>query len=556
VIPSNGQVYAPAIKAPDEVEILKSQLPERAELERIYKGLGVDISLLYSVPVDDDSMMYDYLTSKLWRMNNLYTIIDKDGERIPFVMNLSQHIVYAAALHWYRVIILKSRQQGISTFWLLCFKDDALFYDNTNIGLMAQGKDEASKLLKRIKLAWHNFDSELKGFLDDIRISTDNKNEIGFSNDSAIYIAVSFRSATLHRLHVSELGKISNEHPERAKELKTGTLQAIKPGHPVILESTADGDNMFKEMWDEAVELSISREGSLGPKDFKPVFLSWMDDTDCLSYVDEKINVEDKKYLDELQEETGVTLSKAQINFWIMQHRELGEYIYQEYPSTPTEAFIAIRDGTYYARLYMRHITLGKREVSGLYDPTLSVQVSLDLGYNDTFVLVYFQKWGKEVRIIDEYFESGYGLDHYIKHMKDTGYNITNIELPHDSTVHELQTGKTREQYLREAGVRNLHLIERSSVDDGIEKVRKMLENTWIDPKCVYIKKCLKGYTKTWDEQHEVWKKKPEHNECSNGADAVRGIPMGLFKDSVKLGRTTLPSTRKANRNVINGVAM
>lgn len=37
-----------------------------------------------------------YLKSKLWRLNNLYTVINKDGKPVRFRMNYAQHKVYAA----------------------------------------------------------------------------------------------------------------------------------------------------------------------------------------------------------------------------------------------------------------------------------------------------------------------------------------------------------------------------------------------------------------------------------------------------------------------------
>src|SRR5690606_21526983 len=72
--------------------------------------------LLVTRPETEEEFLEFYLPSKLWRLNNLYTIVNKHGESVPFVMNKSQHKVYAASLIHSRIIILKSRQQGISTF--------------------------------------------------------------------------------------------------------------------------------------------------------------------------------------------------------------------------------------------------------------------------------------------------------------------------------------------------------------------------------------------------------------------------------------------------------
>ena len=504
-------------------------------LEELYSGLGVEVFRLYTVPRDEADLLTNYVPSKLWRMNNLYTIIDKSGDKIPFVMNLSQHKVYAASLEWYRLIILKSRQQGISTFWLLNFLDSAIFIGDTSVGLMAQGKEEASKLLKRVKLAWREFDHDLKVALGGLSIDVDKAGEIGLNNGSSIYISVSFRSATLQGLHVSELGKIANDFPKRARELKTGSLQTIKPGMPVAIESTAEGDNMFKVMWDVAYEMEecgLSR----GPKDFKPVFLSWLWDLDCLSDNDEEITTETAEYFERVEEDLDTTMTKQQKNFWVGQQRELGDDIYQEYPSTPTEAFIAVKDGTYYARLYMKLVAKLNREVKGLYDPVLSVQVAMDLGMNDAFVLVYFQRWGEEVRIIAEYKNSGREIKHYVDHMFRTPYTITNVYMPHDGAVRELITGKRRSAYMRELGVTGLKLLPKTPVADGIDLVRRMMRNLWVDKSCVYVISCFKSYTKVWDEEYNVWQSKPRHDDASHGADTLRIIATAPKVQSRVLG--------------------
>ena len=83
----------------------------REQFLDIYKDLDIDISLFDTYPKDDIDFMENYLPSKLWRLNNLYTIVNKDGYKMQFLMNYAQHKVYAASLRHPRIIILKSRQQ-------------------------------------------------------------------------------------------------------------------------------------------------------------------------------------------------------------------------------------------------------------------------------------------------------------------------------------------------------------------------------------------------------------------------------------------------------------
>jgi hypothetical protein len=515
----------------------------KEEFLEIYAGLPICdyVDLFYSKPKDEQDLIKNFLTSKMWRLNNLYTIVNKFGELVTFVMNRSQHKVYAASLRHPRIIILKSRQQGISTLWLVSFFDDALIYNNFSIGLMAQGQDEASTLLDRTKILWDKLDSNFKRY---IKVSNrkDNTKEFSFTNGSNIFIRTSFRSTTLQRLHVSEMGKIANKYPEKARETKTGTLQALAPGNIGVIESTAEGDNLFRVDWDNAVKF----KDNLSLKDFYPVFLSWLDDPDCKLWTDQVVTVKAAEYFAEIEAELGVTLRKEQKNFWIVQFRELGDRVYQEYPSTANEAFMATKDGTYYAKLYLNYVKAAKREVSGLHDKNLDTQIAVDLGMNDTMSLGFFQTYMEdETRIVDEYTASGEDIAHYCNVIKEkaeaNSYNITHLILPHDAKVKDLTSGKTREERFREE-LPNVMItvLERSPRGDGIEAVRVMIKKLFVDLRCEYIISCLYNYSKEWNDNigsNGGWSSQPLHDEYSNGADMLRYMAMGKGKYVKKMLR-------------------
>lgn len=492
----------------------------------------------------DTDFIENYLASKLWRLNNLYTIIDKYGRLIKFRMNPVQHIVYSELLKHPRLIILKSRQHGISTLMLINFFDDALFIPNLNIGLMAQGTDEASKLLERVKIAWEEFSPEVKEFLS---LDTDKNNTkaFAFNNNSNIFIRVSFRSATLHRLHISEFGKIASKYPERVTETKKGTLQAIAPGNPVVIESTAEGDNAFKEMWYQARDLK-----QYTIMDFKPIFLGWTLDKDCTSDIDEYISPKHAEYFEKLETEYNIKLSREQKNFWIQKYRELNDDIYSEYPTTDDEAFTVSKDGTYWAKLYRQFVIKNNREIDGLYDENLGIQVSFDLGIDDTMVICFFQYYKDEFRIIDEYFAEGESLQHYMQTMYKMYKNIINIILPHDVKVRELSSGKSRLDMIRSWGVKNITVLPRDNIADGIEAVRAIIPKLWIDKKCEYLRSCFLNYTKAWDERLGTWKQKPLHNQYSHGADTIRYMVMGVKKQFSQY------SAKPKYKQVYNGLAL
>ena len=548
------------------------------EFKALYPN--ADHEVFYRDPKNDVEFIERFLTNKLWRLNNLYTITDKMGMLVPFIMNSSQHMVYKASLLHSRVLILKSRQQGISTFWLLSFFDDSIFDEYLDVGLMSQGRSESGTLLTRTKLAWNKLDGSIKSFLN-VSLKKDNADEVGLSNGSTIFIRTSFRSATLQRLHISEYGKICNKYPERAKETKTGTMQAIAPGNTLVIESTAEGHNDFKAMWDKSYGRELS---TLGPKEFLAVFLSWLDDDTCVSKQHREPNTVQAKYFAKVEQDTGRIITEQQKNFWIDQYEELEENngmvanegeellsssIYQEYPSTPDEAFKSIRDGTYYAHAYQKHVLDQGRKVEDLYDWNLPVEVACDLGMNDTFVLIFFQVWQGSYRIIHEYKNNGLGIEHYANYMKAVDvlqkpikghpcadYHITTVHLPWDAEVVDLTSGISRFDRFIECGIRNLNLLPKLSVAVGIELVRKIIPELWIDETCVYTDSCMLNYSKEWDEKSQTWKEKPRKSDFCHGADTVRYLRMSRERGKKTVHAKKQEQRRRKHSGVVDGMAI
>lgn len=551
------------------------------EFDTIYAGIDLDKDR-FRIPIESVKGLEQFKfmsMSKLWRMNHWYTIIDKDGNKIPFKMNLAQHKAFARQLKHPRSIILKSRQRGISTFFLIDYFDDAITIPTITVGMQSYGLEESTALLEKLTVAWESLNQSIKDEILNIALVKNNTKEMSFSNGSKVKVATSFRGNTLHRLHVSELGKIANKDPKKAKELKTGTLQAIKAGNPVAVESTAEGQhNDFHEWWYTAVDLV----GNRSLKDFDPVFLSWVDDPDCQLEVHQEPTEEDLKDLKAIEHEwaeyaglDGYTVSQRQINWFVAARRELGDDFYQEYPHTPEAAFAAVKDGTYYARLWREYgHVYGKEGLTGgrerLYDPALPVWTAWDLGVNDVMVIVFFQVFGRELRVVDEYHATGEGLEHYVNVLharrKKYGYSYAGHVLPHDGNVFEMGAAMTRKARLRELGLRGIRVLRRTrDVNTDIEQVRKAIPNMWIDPKTAgYIIKALGRYAKKWDDILGTFKEKPLHDEWSNPMDAVRYMVMarlhsgvsGVEASSAEASDRGEGGRRSLKSGVVDGMAM
>ena len=475
------------------------------------------------------------LSSKLWRLNNLYYIKDKNSNIGPMHLNASQTKVLTQYQHK-RKIILKSRQQGISTLYLAYNLDSCIFEDGTEAGIQSYGQNEAEKLSMRAELMWEHFPQSIKELLD-ITVDSNNKSGMYFSNKSILKIG-NFRGDTLQSLHVSELGKIAKKYPEKAKELKTGAFQAVSSNNRITIESTAEGKSgLFYDMWIKAERKQLLNM-ELNDLDFQAIFLPWYDDPDCQLFQHTDIMPKVADYLGKLEDKLGIELIDYQRWWYQAKYEELGDDITQEYPSTSTEAFNQSVEGMYYKEEYKN-----LKIVKGSYDPNLKVHLAVDLGMSDEFWIGFFQVYELEIhtdkgskvvkkpRIIAEYYNSGYGLEHYKNVVTKLGqsqgyvYGITYV--PHDIKVRELIAGKTRWEALVEYGF-NPRLVKKHSLADGIECVRDFLKEVEIEEDCEGILGAIQNYRKKRDERLGVFLDSPVHDEFSHPADMIRYMAMGL----------------------------
>ena len=482
------------------------------------------------------------LADKDFRMNHLYTIKDKDGKEMIFKRNFAQNKVNSY-LH-NRSIILKSRQQGISTDKLLENLDRCIFTPGIEAGIQSYGKNESKKLANRVKLAWDRFPDIIKQFLG-LQVVKMNSDEILFSNGSILKIG-NFRGDTLQSLHVSELGKIAKKFPDKAQELQTGAFQAVSVKNTISIESTAEGaSGLFYDMWQTSVGI-LKRGLTLTPLDFQPIFLSWVEDPDCTLDMEVEIPRELNKYFEEVESKLddmrifGVTterLTAPQKWWYVKKYEELGFKIKQEYPSYPEEAFEQSVEGTYYASEYKN-----LRIEPELFDPQLLVHSSFDLGMNDTFSIGFFQvhpgsgSIASRTKIIGEYENSGEGLEFY-KDVFDAlsikyGWKHGRTYVPHDIKVKELGSGKTRWDVLKELGFDPI-LVKKHRLQDGIEATRQFLKECYIDNKCEIVIKAIQNYRKRYDDRFDVYLDSPVHDQFSHTADMLRYIAMGSRYKSI-----------------------
>ena len=184
-------------------------------------------------------------------------------------------------------------------------------------------------------------------------------------------------------------------------------------------------------------------------------------------------------------------------------------------------SFDAWINGSYYAEILTQLEQAWHRTLVP-YDQALDVFTVWDLWINDSTAIRFWQRFWKEIRVIDYYEMNGEWLSHYVWKLKEKPYRYWTVWLPHDAQARSLQTWKTVEEKLYEYGFNDIQIVPKLSVLDWINSARAILPSCYFDrEKTERGWKCLKNYHKELDEKRMAFKW-PEHDWSSHGADAFR----------------------------------
>ena len=201
----------------------------------------------------------------------------------------------------------------------------------------------------------------------------------------------------------------------------------------------------------------------------------------------------------------------------------------EQYAQEMLCSFDAAVQGAFYGRDIEQ--AEGENRITSVpHDRAADVYAAFDLGFGDSTAIWLFQIIGQEWHFIDYYEASGQALDHFVDWMKSRRFMIHEVLLPHDGEAHELQTGKSRQQFLEERGFR-VRIVPRHNPMDGINAVRLRFNRFWFDKdKCDFGIKALRMYRTEYDARNKVFRDKALHDWTSHCADALRTGVMGVFE--------------------------
>lgn len=270
-------------------------------------------------------------------------ILDAENNKfVKFKPNFAQLRLLDAVGKNNWVYALKARQVGITTgvaainFW------KALFTKNYKVAVVAHTSKSAKNIFEIYASYYNNLPEWLR-----VPTKAANVNEIVFTSGSAIKVSSatseSLRGSTYNSLHLSEFAFYDDIPKTMASILQTATKNAL-----VILETTPNGQNEAKSIWDE-------------DNGYEKVFISWMDNE---KYVSNKSPKTTYEFVEEFL--NGLRLTKEQRN-WVYEIYETrigGDFnlFKQEFASDPTTCFIASGENYFNIQFAVNSPTTGYLE--------------------------------------------------------------------------------------------------------------------------------------------------------------------------------------------------
>jgi len=275
-------------------------------------------------------------------------IVSKDSTLVPLVLNPPQMLVHAKVeaqrqeKGMVRVIVLKGRKQGVSTYIGARFYAQTRLWRYRNAKVMAHVQDSTDALFAMVRTFYDNDPLRL-------RADTSNAKRFAFSNGSSYTVATAGGSGEAGRgdtptlAHLSEVAFYKNAEKNFAGFANSVPLA---PGTEVFVESTANGiGNEFHRRWMRAEAGLSDGEGSVGVA-YAPIFIPWFLSQEYRMPVEPGFSLRGEAEGDGLPSEREIAemfgLDMPQMAWRrFMAHEQLGsvEVFMREYPCSPSEAF-------------------------------------------------------------------------------------------------------------------------------------------------------------------------------------------------------------------------
>lgn len=262
------------------------------------------------------------IKDKLWRLENLYKILDKKSQLVKFKLNAVQKRYFRNRTSKRRRI-LKARQFGFTTFGVVDLLDECIWKKNVTACILAHKQDVLPKIFGIVRTAYKSMPEKLKPRID----GSGSMYELRFPyNNSKIYTTLEVRGGTIHKLHISEAAFIPEERLR-------ATYQAVPIDGEITQETTPNGLNHFYDAW------------NIGEDGYQNCFYPWFFHLEYqIPTAPLRLTLEEELLIESARINYDLKLSHAQIAFrrWkIKEFKNNLQAFLAEYPEDDQTCFLA-----------------------------------------------------------------------------------------------------------------------------------------------------------------------------------------------------------------------
>lgn len=260
-----------------------------------------------------------------------------------------------------RIIVLKARKEGISTMVQACMIKRLTQRPNHLGVVVAHDGDSAEKIFEMGERMWRKLPDERVGSLQlkppkyggrtgsELLLGEPSRarrdaGDVGINSAYVVDTANNYDAGhgmTPFTLHCSEFSRYQNPE-KKAKALFNSVPDT--PATMIVLESTADGYNMFRRLWLAA---------ETGRSNYAPLFIAWFEDPqysqpfanpeERARFVAEELGTGEYGEGEPALMERGVSLEQLKWRRWAIENKAAGDIrtFWEQYPASPDEAFLS-----------------------------------------------------------------------------------------------------------------------------------------------------------------------------------------------------------------------
>lgn len=273
----------------------------------------------------------DKLSDPKYFIESLLWIVDKNSQKVPFLLNRPQAIYYQNRSSW--DLILKARQEGFSSYIEAEWLHATLFQPNTRAVTISHEKESTKRHFDRVRFFKDNMAS--KSVKVEIELQDDNQMEIFVPKINSRYWIGTAGSRAFGRgdmithLHLSEVAHYADQ------SILTASMEACTPNARRVMETTANGvGELFYKLWMDSknVELALP---------WRRHFFAWFDNPEYRVERPDTRHIPLTPLEEQIKRQHGLSLEQI-----LWRRKKIAEMVDpslfpQEYPANDIEAFLS-----------------------------------------------------------------------------------------------------------------------------------------------------------------------------------------------------------------------